>query len=80
MLQTYSKIFKEWKDEAGVKDTILISAYPSIREEIKICTSKPGPMIGKGGELLEKYKAKLKELNPKLKGIIFVETDPYYIR
>lgn len=80
MLQTYSKIFKEWKDEAGVKDTILIGACPSIRNTIKICTSKPGPMIGKGGVLYEKYKARLKELNPHLEEIEFIETDPYYIK
>ena len=33
MLQTYSQIFKEWKDEAGVKDTILIrNCYKALHQ------------------------------------------------
>ena len=37
-------------------------------------------MIGKGGELFDKYKKKLKEFNQNLEHIEFVETDSWYIR
>lgn len=75
-----SEIIKEWKDEAGVEDIILIGVYADFRDTIKICTNKPGWMIGKGGELLYKYKEKLKLVNPHLKDIEFIETDKWYIR
>ena len=79
MLRSYSEIFKDWKKEACVKGPVLISAFPSIRDTIKICTSQPGHMIGKAGERYERYKKKLQELNPNLKEILFIETDSYYI-
>lgn len=80
MQQEISKIIKEWKDEAGVKDIILVSAGSSCKRTIKICTSRPGPMIGLGGELHDKYKEKLKKVNPVLEHIEFVETDSLYIK
>ena len=46
----------------------------------KVCTDKPGFMIGKGGSLLDKYKKKLKEYNPSLENIEFIETDSWYIK
>ena len=51
MLNDITKIIKEWKDEAGLNhnDIVLISACPTIRETLKICTNKPGWMIGKSG-------------------------------
>lgn len=79
MLRSYSEIFKKWKKEAGVRGPILIGAFPNLRDTIKICTDRPGALIGKGGERYEKYKKKLQELNPKLKEILFIETDSYYI-
>jgi ribosomal protein S3 len=79
MLRSYSEIFKEWKKEAGVRGPILIGAFPNLRDTIKICTDRPGALIGKGGEHYEKYKKKLQELNPKLKEILFIETESYYI-
>ena len=75
-----SEIIKEWKNEAGVEDIILIGVYADFRDTIKICTNKPGWMIGKGGELLYKYKEKLKLINPHLKDIEFIETDKWFIR
>lgn len=80
MRKEFSEIIKEWKNEAGVDDIVLIGAYADFRDTIKICTSKPGWMIGRGGELVYKYKEKLKLLNPRLKDIEFVETDRWYIR
>lgn len=46
MRKDISALIKEWKDEAGVTGIILVGAYPSIRDTIKICTDKPGLMIG----------------------------------
>ena len=82
MLKDIKKIIKEWKDEAELNhnDIVLISAYPTIRETLKICTNKPGWMIGKGGCLYEKYKEKIMEQFESIKNIEFVETDSWYIR
>lgn len=80
MRKDISSIIKEWKDEAGVKSIILISGYPSFGKTFKICTDKPGYMIGKGGELYNKYKEKFKKINPTLECIEFVETDSWYIK
>ena len=80
MRKEISSIIKEWKDEAGVKGIVLVSPYSTFRGTIKICTDKPGLMIGKGGELVDKYKEKLKEFNSYLERIEFVETDSWYIR
>lgn len=80
MRKEISNIFKEWKKEAGVEEIILIGAFPNSADTIKICTDKPGFMIGKGGSLLDKYKKKLKEYNPSLENIKFIETDSWYIK
>lgn len=80
MRREISQIIKEWKDEAGVKGIILVGAYPNIGHIIKICTDKPGWMVGEGGRLINKYTEKLKEICPSLQNIEFVETDRWYIR
>lgn len=74
-----SKIIKEWKTEAGVKGIVQVSAFPNSRKTMKICTSKPGPMIGYHGSLYNKYEALLKSICPNLENIEFIETDKYYI-
>ena len=80
MKKEISNIIKEWKDEANVKGVILVGVYADFRVTVKICTNRPGAMIGKGGVLVDKYKKKLKEFNPNLEHIEFVETDSWYIR
>ena len=80
MRKEISNIIKEWKDEAGVKGIVLVSVYSNFRDTIKICTDRPGLMIGKGGELVDKYREKLKTINKHLEHIEFVETDNWYIR
>ena len=75
-----SSIIKDWKDEAGVEGIVQVSAFSTIRSEITICTDRPGLMIGKAGTLLDKYEEKLKKVNPRLKKIVFVETDRWYIK
>ena len=58
MATKITNIIKEWKDEAGVESIILISAFPSSIKVLKICTDKPGPMIGLYGSLISKYTEK----------------------
>lgn len=66
MRKDIATIIKEWKDEAGVKGVVLTSPYSSFDNTIKICTDRPGLLIGKGGELVNKYREKLKTINPHL--------------
>ena len=80
MRKEISNIIKEWKDEAGVKGIVLVSPYSSFRDIITICTDRPGYMIGKGGELVNKYTERLREHNPQLDHIEFMETDNWFIR
>ena len=80
MRKDISNIIKKWKDEANVKGVILVGVYADFSDTIKICTDRPGVMIGKNGELVDKYKKKLKEFNPNLEHIEFVKTDSWYIR
>lgn len=80
MRKEISNIIKEWKEEAGVKGIILVGVYPDFRDTIKICTDRPGFMIGKGGELVDKYKERIKEFNPNLEKIEFVETDSWFVK
>ena len=80
MRKEISNIIKEWKEEAGVNGIILVGVYPDFRDTIRICTDRPGLMIGKGGELVYKYREKLKEHNKVLDHIEFVETDSWFIR
>ena len=80
MRKEISNIFKEWEKEAGVKGIILLGVFPELKDTISVCTDKPGFMIGKGGNLLEKYKRKLQQYNHKLKHIKFIETDSWYIK
>lgn len=80
LLREIQKIIKEWKDEAGVKNIIQISKYLINGDTLRICTDLPGFMIGRGGELINKYIKKLQEVEPNIKHIDFVETDRWYIK
>ena len=80
MERRLTEIIKEWKDEAGVKGIIQISALPTVRHKLIICTDKPGFMIGKGGCLVDKYREKIQKEYPNIKEINFVETHSWYIR
>ena len=73
-------IIKEWKKEARVDSVIQISAFAGSKDVIKICTDKPGFMIGFHGTLHDHYLEKLKKVNPRLQRIEFIETDSFYIK
>ena len=78
MLKSIEKIIKEWKQEAGVKGIIQIGRHPY--KTLKICTDRPGPMIGLHGSLVDKYLKKLQEVEPTILEIEFIETDYWYIK
>ena len=80
MTKYISDIIKEWKDEAGVKGIVLVGAHYYKSGKLIICTDRPGLMIGLHGELVDKYTEKLNKVDKYIKGIEFVETDPWYIR
>ena len=80
MERRLTEIIKEWKDEAGVKGIIKISAVPTVRDTLIICTDRPGYMIGKEGCLVDKYREKIQKEFPRINGINFVETNSWYIR
>lgn len=75
-----SNIIKDWKTEARVDSMILVSAFPTSRETLVICTDSPGRLIGKAGTTYEKYKAKIKEVAPRINNVQFIETDSWYIK
>lgn len=79
-LREIQKIIKEWKDEAGVKNVIQISKYLINGDTLKICTDLPGFMIGKRGELVDKYRKRLQEIEPHIQHIEFIEVDRWYIK
>lgn len=81
-MERITDVIKKWKDEAGLKNTdiILISAYSTVKETLKICTNKPGWMIGKAGWLYDKYKDIIFKQYPHIKQIEFIETETWYIK
>ena len=55
MTKEISAIIKAWKDEAGVTGIIQVGMHYYKDGKLKICTNKPGLMIGFRGELVNKY-------------------------
>lgn len=80
MTKEISAIIKAWKDEAGVTGIIQVGMHYYKDGKLKICTNKPGLMIGFRGELVNKYTELLNKADRYIKGIEFVETDSWYIR
>lgn len=80
MHREIERIVREWKKESKCPGIIQVGVYATFRDTIRICTSRPGYLIGKGGWLYNKYLEKLKEINPNLEKIEFVETEYYYIK
>lgn len=68
------EIMRDWKQEAEIKEPIGYSS-PYAEGMFKVYTSHPGAMIGKGGMLYNKYKARIVSSYPDITGIQFIE--PY---
>ena len=80
MTKEISAIIKAWKDEAGVTGIIQVGMHYYKDGKLKICTNKPGLMIGFRGELVNKYAEMLNKADRYIKEVEFVETDSWYIR
>ena len=80
MTKEISAIIKAWKDEAGVTGIIQVGMHYYKDGKLKICTNKPGLMIGFRGELVNKYTELLNKADRYIKEVEFVETDSWYIR
>lgn len=66
------EIISEWKKEAGITHIML---YHLRNNELTIFTDRPGPLIGRGGQLVYKYEEKLKSLPfNKVKSVKIQET------
>ena len=71
------KIIKKWKKEAGVNGVIQWKLC--MDKTLKIFTSQPGYLIGKGGLLINKYNKILKkELGATFNRVEFIETSWYW--
>lgn len=66
-------IIKKWAKEAGGV-ACHIGLYLDDKNRLVISTDKPGIMIGKAGELCEKYKVQLLEADKNIEGIKFIES------
>lgn len=59
MRKRYTTILNKWCKEAGVKTPV--GYYDNHQGVLEIYTDKPGYLIGKGGELYDKFTAILSE-------------------
>ena len=67
------EILNEWKAESKVTHLMLFKLRDG---ELTIFTDRPGPLIGRGGQLIAKYEEKLKNLHyGKVQAIKLIETD-----
>ena len=79
MIKGFYDIICEWKSEAQIDTAIMVSRYPENSEVLKIMTTRPGVMIGYKGELINKYREKLRIEFPDIKEIQFIESDSVMI-
>ena len=79
MVKGFYDIICEWKSEAQIDTAIMVSRYPENSEVLKIMTTIPGVMIGYKGELINKYREKLRIAFPDIKEIQFIESDSVII-
>ena len=70
------KILKKWKKESGAMRVI---QYTYKNGLLTIYTSQPGWLIGKKGELANKYKQIFKKEIPDFKDLTFIETEYYWV-
>ena len=66
------KIIRQWKQECGITHTILFRYNHNV---LKICTDRPGIMIGFHGNTVDKYTEIFKSYDKNFEKIEFIETD-----
>ena len=71
----YSKkiqeIIRQWKQECGITHMILFRYSHNV---LKICTDKPGVMVGFRGSTVDKYTEIFKSYDKNFEKIEFIET------
>lgn len=80
MNREFSKIMKNWKDEAKVDGIILLGVGAPYSPTLTIYTDRPGAMIGRAGNTYYKYKEIIQKTFPHVKEVKLVETDRWYIK
>ena len=63
---------RHWKQECGITHTVLFRYSGNV---LKICTDKPGIMIGFRGSTVYKYTEIFKSYDSDFEKVEFVETD-----
>lgn len=69
------KIIERWADESGVHSPIIVGVFPGYRNVLKICTDRPGLMIGHHGKIISKYHDIIKKDFDRVELVEIVETD-----
>ena len=72
-------ILDAWMEEAGVPCVQVRIGYGNATATFFIYTNHPGLMIGYHGELVDKYKEKLKEYSMRNVEVEFIETQYSFI-
>ena len=80
MNREFSKIMKNWKDEAKVDGIILLGVGAPYSPTLTIYTDRHGAMIGRAGNTYYKYKEIIQKTLPHVKEVKLVETDRWYIK
>lgn len=66
------EIIRQWKQECGITHTILFRYSCNV---LKICTDKPGIMVGFHGSMVYKYTEIFKGYDKNFEKIEFIETN-----
>ena len=66
------EIIRQWKQECGITHTVL---FRYNGEVLKICTDRPGIMIGFHGNTVYKYTEIFKSYDKNFEKIEFIETN-----
>ena len=67
-----NKVIQYWKEDAHLHEPIMYDINYDTKE-ITIYTTRPGLLIGVGGEIVNKYKEKMKEVFPLFERFLFKE-------
>ena len=65
------EIIRQWKQECGITHMILFRYSHNV---LKICTDKPGVMLGFRGSTVDKYTEIFKSYDKNFEKIEFIET------
>lgn len=72
-------ILVEWKKEAKLNKNIVTFSKRITNGTLLIFTTHPVTLMGEKGELLKKYTRKLKEVEPLIEKVSFIETSTFVV-